>query len=636
MMPILYAAETAKTWGDLAELTWGDVGEATWGALTDGGGARQFSDHGLGVLSDAASCVVTEERNGSFELEMEYPVEGLHYGEIETRSIIVAKPSPGRAAQPFRVYKITRPLSGLVTVYARHISYDLSGVAVAPFSASTLAEAIAALGSGAVPSDHGFTVTTNKGGTGGMQVTAPSSFRAILGGVEGSILDTYGGEWEFDGYSAKLWDARGEDRGVVIRYGKNLTSLEQETSCAEVYTAVYPYWTDGDTAVTLPEKTVAVTGTFGFTRILPVDLSGSFDEAPTADALRSAAEYYILDNRVGVPKVSLKVGFAQLEGETLELCDTVGVRFERLGVTASAKVVKTAYNVLLERYDTVEIGDARTSIADTIAGQAAALREMDPTLEIQKAVVNATGWITGAKGGNVIFKRNAEGQPTEILIMDTDDTATAVKVWRWNMGGLGFSANGVNGPYETAITQDGSILGKFVTADGLYVNAANITGKVTAGQIEADELHVKAANVDGEIVADAINLNTANVSGTLTAEHLDLQNADISQAYIGNLTVGASNIPQLYANSIVGGAGATGGYVASKVISDTSHPLSDLNVTDVTANEIHCGTTMRLGGGSSYVVIGGTKVSYYGSTTMEATWADILSGSAGGAVAVFG
>lgn len=610
MMPILYSAEGAAA------------------------GARQFADNGLGVLSDAASCIVTEERNGSFELELEYPVEGIHYGEIGNRSVIVAKPSPAREPQPFRVYKITRPLGGLVTVYARHISYDLSGVAVAPFSASTLAEALSALESGAVPDNHGFTVTTNKGGIGGMQVAAPSSLRSVLGGVEGSILDTYGGEWEFSGYTCKLWDARGEDRGVVIRYGKNLTSLEQETSCAEVYTAVYPYWTDGDTVVTLTEKTVAASGSFDFTRVLPVDLSASFDEAPTEDALRSAAQYYILDNRVGVPTVSLKVGFAPLEGEALELCDTVGVRFEKLGVTASAKVVKTTYNVLLERYDSVEIGDTRTSIADTIAGQAAALREVDPTLEIQKAVVNATGWITGAKGGNVIFKRNAEGQPTEILIMDTDDPATATKVWRWNMGGLGFSSSGVNGPYETAITQDGSILGKFVTADGLYVNAANIQGQLTAGQIDADSLHVKAANVDGEIEADAINLNTANITGTLTADKINANGMDISQAYIGNLTVGASNIPQVYANSVVGGSGTSGGYIASGAISDAANYLDDLylskgEIYELWTPKLHMGSR-----GSS----ASTTLSEFSVTTPSGsrTWDDIVAGTGSGGTAVFG
>ena len=592
-----------------------------------------FADNGLGVLFDATSCTVKEERNGSFELEMKYPVAGLHYDEIAQRTLIVAKPSPGRAAQPFRVYRISSPMGGVVTVYARHISYDLSGVALSPFAAQGLAQCIEKISVNAVPSDHGFTFSTDKTSVAALQVAKPCSIRALLGGSAGSMLDVYGGEYEFDRFAVKLWAARGEDRGVTIRYGKNLTSLTQEANCAEVYTAVYPFWSNGETTVELPEKTVAVAGTYDYVKVLPLDLSSAFDAQPSADALRTSAQYYITDNNVGVPKVSLTLSFAQLEGETVELCDTVAVIFERLGVSARAKIVATTYNVLLDRYDSVEVGDARSSIADTIAGQAADIKNIPISLDLQAAIVNATGWITGAKGGYVIFKRNDEGQPTEILIMDSPDMATAQNVWRWNMGGLGFSSTGVNGPYETAITQDGSIVGKFVTADGLFVNAANINGKVTAGQIDADDLHVKSANIDGTITADAINLNTAEINGTLSAQYIDTANLHVQGANIDNLTVTNAMIDSLYANKIIGGS--VGGYVASGAISDAGHTLSELYVSDLTANAASVGTTVRIGGGGNNVTIGGAKVTLVSSGgTTEKTWADILAGV--GSAAVFG
>lgn len=614
MRPVLLPATSFYTWAALAAYTWDELAEMTWGALSQSSGIG--TDNGLGVLTDAASCTVTEERNGSYELELKYPVDGLHYEDIGYRSVILAKPSPQRGRQPFRVYRITRPLGGMVTVYARHISYDLSGVVVAPFTASTLAEALEALRTNALPDNHGFTFWTNKGGTGSMAVAAPSSLRSVLGGVDGSILDTYGGEYEFDGFAVKLWNARGEDRGVTLRYGKNLTSLEQESNCANVYTAVYPYWTDGETTVTLEEKTVAVPGTFSYEKILPVDLSSAFEDAPSQEELRTAAQYYITDNKVGVPTVSLQVSFAQLDGETLELCDTVEVRFERLGVSARAKVVKTVYNVLLNRYDTVEIGDTRSSIADTIAGQTADIREAATSLDLQRAVVNATGWITGSKGGYVIFRRNAEGQPTEILIMDSPDVATARKVWRWNTGGLGYSGSGINGPYATAITQDGSIVGSFVTAEGLFVNAANINGTLTASQINADDLHVKAANVDGTITADAINLNTAQITGTLSAANID----------VDSLTVKNANIESLYANKIVGGN--IGGYVAAGAISAQSHMLSSLFVSSFYAN--NAVNIMNSGDADSGIVIDQAGITQAGTRHY---WSDIFSASAS---AVFG
>lgn len=577
-----------------------------------------FADNGLGVLFDATSCTVKEERNGSFELEMKYPVTGLHYGEIAYRTLIMAKPSPGREAQPFRVYRVSSPMNGVVTVYARHISYDLSGVALSAFSAQGLAQCLEKIAANAVPGDHGFTFSTDKTSVAALQVAKPCSIRALLGGSTGSMLDVYGGEYEFDRFAVKLWAARGENRGVTIRYGKNLTSLTQEANCAEVYTAVYPFWANGEATVELPEKTVAVAGTYDYVKVLPLDLSSSFDAQPSADALRTSAQYYITDNKVGVPKVSLTLSFAQLEGETVELCDTVAVIFDRLGVSARAKIVATTYNVLLDRYDSVEVGDARSSIADTIAGQAADIRNIPANLDLQAAIVNATGWITGTKGGYVIFKRNDEGQPTEILIMDSPDMETAQNVWRWNMGGLGFSSTGANGPYETAITQDGSIVGKFVTADGLFVNAANINGKLTAGQIDATNLEVDAANVKGQLTADQIDATNLHVNG----------------ANIDNLTVTNAMIDTLYASKIIGGS--VGGYVPYGAISDAGNKLSDLYVANGYFDDIQMYRgTLRFtfaasGATEGAVAISGGGVSAGGTSK---TWAEILSG---GGAAVFG
>lgn len=426
---------------------------------------REFATNGIGILSDAASCVVTEERNGAYELEMQYPVMGLHYASITYRSLILAKPKPDGEPQPFRVYRITRPLGGLVTVYARHISYDLSGVVVPPFSATGVEGVFDAIQSKAVPQDSGFTFWTDKTSTSGVATTVPNSVRSLLGGIRGSILDVFGGEYEFDRFTVKLWRHRGEDRGVTIRYGKNLTALEQDANCASVYTAVYPYWTSEDVTVELPEKIVEAPGTYDFVRILPLDLTSVFKEQPTPDQLRTSAQYYIADNNVGVPRVSLSLSYAQLDGEKVDLCDTLTVTFAQMGVNTTAKVIKTVFDVLQDRYVTVEIGDMRASISETIAGQAGAISALPQT--IQQAVLNATGWLTGDNGGYVIFRRNDSGQLVEQFISDSLDLQAAKNIWRWNLGGLGFSSNGINGPYKLAITQDGSFVADFITAGTL-------------------------------------------------------------------------------------------------------------------------------------------------------------------------
>ncbi len=613
---------------------------------------KTFTGNGVGVLSDAASCTVTEERNGSFELTMQYPVMGIHYGDITYRSLIMAKPSPDGAAQPFRVYRITRPLGGLVTVYAEHISYDLSGVTMPPFSAQGLAGAFSAITANAIPSGNGFAYWTDKASSASVSSTVPISVRSLLGGVQGSILDVYGGEYEFDRFTVKLWAKRGADRGVTIRYGKNLTTLEQDASCAAVYTAVYPYWTSEDVTVELPEKTVAVTGTFDFTRILPLDLSTAFEEQPTTDQLRTAAQYYIADNKVGVPTVSLSLSFAQLDGETVNLCDTVEVTFAALGISTHAKVVKTTFDVLRDRYESVELGTIRASVADTIAGQTMEIGNLPTTQAMQKAILNATAWITGTGGGYVIFKRNDAGQPTELLIMDSPDMAAAVNVWRWNLGGLGFSRSGVNGPYETAITQDGAIVGKFVTAEGLHVYSANIDGKLTASQIDATDLQVKAANITGTLTASQIDatdlqvkaanitgtltasqidatdleVSAANITGTLTASQIDATNLHVDGANIDNLVVKNAEIESLSCSKLTG-------YMPSGRISDSTHELSELFVGDLTATEfsttsitvpiIYVGSPV----GSVAATINTVGIKYGGT---QYSWDTIVSG--GGAV----
>lgn len=538
---------------------------------------RDFSNNGIGVLNDAGSCVVEEERNGGFELAMTYPVTGIHYGSLSDRGIILAKPSPNKQPQPFRIYRITKPMSGFVTVYAQHISYDLSGVAIPPFSASELSGVFQKMQSTSIPSNAGFIYWTDKTSAANLKCITPISARSLLGGVRGSVLDVYGGEYEFDRFIVKLWKNRGSDKGVTIRYGKNLTSLEQDHNCAAVYTKVYPYWTDGESVVQLPEKVIDVTGTFDFVRVLSLDLSSNFDETPTEDQLRTAAQYYITDNKVGVPKVSLEVSFDQLD-EPVNLCDEVTIVFVKLGVSTKAKVVRTTYDVLLDRYTSVEIGDIRTSIADTIAGQTTEIQSMPTSSDMQKAILNATAWITGGGGGYVIFKRNDEGQPTEILIMDTPELTAKTKVWRWNSGGLGFSNDGGQ-TYETAITQDGSIVGKFINADTLVVNAAKITGTIKAENIVADSISTGLITTD-KIAGNAVT-NAKIASGAVdTAE---LAGSAVTDAKIASNTISGGSI----ATDAIVNRHLTSGSVATTTCNST---INGYFADVIEANKIFAGT----------------------------------------------
>ena len=488
--------------------------------------ATAFTTNGLGKLSDAASCTVKETRNGAFELTLKYPIEGIHYAEIQQRSIILAKPNPVDLAQPFRVYRISKPINGLVTVYAYHISYDLTGIPVSPYSAASVQAALAGFSTYAAVTNP-FTFWSDMTTSGDFAVKSPASVRSLLP----TMLEVYGGEYKYDKYTVRLYQQRGTDRGVTIRYGKNLTDLKQDENCSNVYTGVYAYYSDGNGIVETSPKVTPAPGTYDYTRILPLDLTAEFKDTPTAETLKAAAVQYMTDHNIGVPEVSLNVSFVQLEQtqeykdlallERVELCDTVTVIFERLGVNATAQVTSTVYNVLIDAYDSVTIGNVRKNVAMTIAEQAQEIAKGPDLTALQAAVIEATELITGNQGGYVVIHSSTGGKtPDEILIMDQPDIESAVQVWRWNKSGLGYSSSGYNGPYGLAMTIDGKINADFITTGGM--DAARITAGILQSKdgrflIDLTANTITMKNTSGNTVFAFDGNGNLTISGNVTA-----------------------------------------------------------------------------------------------------------------------
>lgn len=452
--------------------------------------ATEFNTQGLGVLTDAISCTVNEERNGAFELTMQYPDTGVHFDEITDRCIIYAIPSPYRAPQPFRIYRITRPMDGIIMVYAQHITYDLSGVPLNPFTAVNAPDALSKLSLNAAV-DSPFTFWTDKATVASFAVSTPSSTRSVLGGSSGSILDVYGGEYEWDGFTVRLYGHRGYDNGVVISYGKNLTDIEQDRNISNVATGIYPYWTNAEGAlVTCDPKIVNAPGTYDFTRVVPVDFSNDFEAQPTSAQLQARAEKYVEDNKIGIPKTSITASFVQLEQfpeyedlallEKCDLCDTVTIRYPQLGVEAKAEIVKIETDVLLERYNSVEIGDVRTNIADTIVGQQQEIKQKPSETYLREAVLALTETILGASGGAVrLLDTNSDGMPDTLYIADDPDPTKARKVWRFNHEGWGASKNGYNGPFSYGATLENGMVADFITAGTLNADLVNIVNLIS-------------------------------------------------------------------------------------------------------------------------------------------------------------
>ena len=332
-----------------------------------------FTNNGLGCLNDATSCVVSETLNGEYELEMEYPVNGIHYSDIQLRRIIFAKPNSYDREQPFRIYSISKPIGGLVTVNAEHISYDMSGLPVRgaiEHYAWYVKDVFDHIKNNSVypcPFTFSSDITEEKKS---ISLSKPRSVKSFLGTDEG-LLSLFGGEWEFDRYNAILHKERGQNRGVSIEYGKNLTDVTQDEACSEMYTAVYPYYYQEDDGLQrLDEDVVKILDT-PYNNVCVLDLTSEFDEMPTQDQLRAKTQEYIKDNKLGEPKVSLKVSFIKnpevIEAlQDVRLGDTVGVKFIKIGVNTTSRCINYEFNVLTEQYNSIGLGEPTKTIIDTM------------------------------------------------------------------------------------------------------------------------------------------------------------------------------------------------------------------------------------------------------------------------------
>ena len=505
-----------------------------------------FSHNGLGILNDCVSCVVTEEANGIFELEMEYPMDGIHYEDILNRSIIKAKPDQFREPQLFRVYHKSKPLSGIVSVSAEHISYDLSGIPVSPFEAESASHAMQSLKNNAA-TECPFEFWTDKATSGKFTVSVPSSIRSKFGGSSGSILDVYGGEFEFDNFKVKLHQNRGFNRGVSIRYGKNLTNIKQDENCSNVATGIYPFWANQDgELVELPEKIVNAEGTYNFSRVKTVDFSQDFEQKPTTEQLREKATRYVKNNRIGVPIVSTSVSFAQLEQsieykglkilEHVGLFDDVNVVFPALGVENTAKAVKLVYNVILDRVESVTLGSVKQNIASTIANQTQEIEKKPSLSNVQKIAASISANILGANGGAIrLVDTNADGKPDELYVADHEDIEQAVKVWRWNYQGWAGSKNGYNGPFELGATLEDGILANAITAANLIAGTIKSSdGKTFFLDLDKGVLEMDATlfKIGSKTVEEIVVENTSDLEDEMQA----------TRDAVSNLTVEADNI----------------------------------------------------------------------------------------------
>ena len=401
----------------------------------------------LGNINDCTGCISTEERNGIYEAQFEIPMQSDIYDKIQIGCFISAKPNDISDNQKFRIYKrINNKIAKTTTFYCEHIRYKLAGIPVAPDTYSGTPSSILSDMLTSVNSNTEFSAWSDISAVKEIKMDVPSTAGAILTGKKGSLLDTFGGEYEFDNYTVKLYQNRGQDRKTEIRYRKNLTGFTCTEDSTNTYTHVYPFYRneEDNTYVELSQKVIGLANAqnLPFQNCYILDLSSEFDTTPTQSQLMAKANAFIQSNDLDTVSRHYKISFVPLWQteeyknlavlERCSLCDTVSIIHE--DEIVRAKIIKTVYDVLNERYISIELGNAKSNFAQTVAQQ---VKHIDENINnaksfLQQSIERQTKRITGNLGGYVILQDGDEdGYPDEILIMNDMSTGTATKVWSY-------------------------------------------------------------------------------------------------------------------------------------------------------------------------------------------------------------
>lgn len=423
-----------------------------------------FETYGLGEI-DATKAQVTRERNGNYTLYIEYPASGPLAGTFKNDMRIKSDAGLRTKNQTFFISRILKDSTGILKVYAKHISHLTEKMAIRN-NTNVSGTAQAALAIWALNALGGIRFDTWSD----IDLTSKTSWnisdfktaRDALGGVKGSILDVWGGEYEFDNTVIRLHKQLGRKSPTVLEYGRNILRAEDDQDIEGAYTSVYPYATytpenqgtgeGGATSqqitVELPEKYVdgPYIGLYNERRVLIVDFSSNFKdkEVPTIDKLRRLAKEYAINNRLGLPKINTKIEYVDLSKtldykltqilEEAELCDIVPVYYPQIGLTSEdAKLTTIVYDVLLEQNDSVEVGvigdGFKSSMTSNLSGK------IDDLASNQQRLVNTLpDYLLNAQGNKVWYNRpdNSEHKVGDIWF-EKNGLYDRMYVWNGSM-----------------------------------------------------------------------------------------------------------------------------------------------------------------------------------------------------------
>ena len=423
-----------------------------------------FDSYGLGEI-DANKATVTRERNGNYSLYIEYPVGGSLAPLFKQDMRIKADAGVRTKNQTFYISRIVKDSSHVIKIYAKHISHLTETMGIV-HGTTVVGDANAALARWSESLVGGVEFRTwsdiETEGKASWTVDKFKTAREALGGVEGSILDVWGGEYEFDNTTIKLHRRLGRQSPTVLEYGRNILSAEDDEDANSVYTSVYPFATytpesqsheegkeskaQDPVTVTLSEKIVDSqwVGNYAERRVAVVDFSSKYGDkqTPNAESLRTFAKEYMKTNRIGIPKINTKIEYVDLaktldyadmsQMEEVELCDILPIYYPTIGLTNDEnKVVVVNYDVLNDRNESIELGTIGQSMRSALTNSVS--NRLD-YLEAKQSALEETfpAYLVNAKGNKVWYRTPAKN--IEHKIGDTwfEKNGRYDRIYIWN------------------------------------------------------------------------------------------------------------------------------------------------------------------------------------------------------------
>lgn len=537
-----------------------------------------FTKNGLVVLSELISFYTTERLNDLFEVDFEYPLDDRGKWQYIVEDNIV-KNSDG---QLFRIYWTQLNIKS-IKAKGRHIFYDLldnfieNATSTNLDGASTLNKILTS-----TQYTHSFVNMSDITKTDSLTISKTNPVDAILGKT--GMVSVFGGELVRDNFNIKLLQARGQDRGILVSYGKNIQGIEQTIDLNPLITRIYP---TGKNGLTITEKYIDSQYINNYPH--PIVKEVKFDTITTEAELRTAAQNYFTSSKCDIPLVNYKIDFLELTKteeyknysvlEAVYLGDTVTIKHQKLGINLKAKVISIKKNDISGKIDKIELGNFAPNLSSGISNSFAQVKSniVETKSSLQLAMDNATTQINSALGGYVLKRNN------ELLCMDTQDPMTATKVWRWNLGGLGYSGTGYNGTFRTAITADGHIVADFMDTGTLNASLITVTGLVVGNNVT---------------MGPSATIGWGQVTGTP-----NLTKIDANGIYTGTVSASQINGGTISASISITSPSISGGTISGVTISGTT-----INGGTIT------GATVQTASSGARVVINTSNLSAYNSS----------------------